>query len=743
MGRLRPRPLLAAAMAALLGSLAWGPAPAASQDGSASPARTVPVWQGVERQVWDLRTPGGERVAAEALAVTDPRHVTLRAVLAQGSVPGLETLESMGRRLLPHGAVAGVNGGFWLYQPFGEPNSYLAIDGQLVSESETQGETMRGTFGVREDGRPLVDRVATRIHLAVEGGDPLTVDGLNRLHRGGDDDASTPQDRADPADVVYVYTPHFGRTVTVPESGPAARGDATAVVLEDVAVPAAGSSASAPAPRYDAIDPGVSVDIPPGGVVVLAYGERRQELIDTVIEGLPVTIVTELSTLDRDRAPEWSGVRDGLAAGPLLLRDGRAVVPDACYPEGFNPGTHCAPRAPRSAIGHTAEGRIVMATVDGRQAGHSAGMTMVELAAFMRRLGAVEAIALDGGGSTTMVVDGRVTNRPSDGAPRVLGSGLFLFHDHALAGTSRLAGAGREATAAAIALEAYPDGSGEVVIAAGGDYPDALAGGPLASRLGAPLLLTRTGSLPPETLAALDALGPARATVLGGTAAVSEHVAAQLSSRGIEVRRIAGATRVDTAARIAATLGGGRQRVFVAWQGGFADALSAAAPAGMLDAPVVLSAASGLPEASAKALRDSGAGEVVLVGGSRVLSREVEREVAEALPGARVRRLAGPTRFGTNRAVNEWASEAVGDLDASGLVVAQGEVFPDALAGGPFAARRRQLLAIVPPVDVNRDVHTREYLGAQRGGLRHVTVLGGHAVLSSYQQLQLSGLAGG
>ena len=69
----------------------------------------------------------------------------------------------------------------------------------------------------------------------------------------------------------------------------------------------------------------------------------------------------------------------------------------------------------------TADGSLLFVTVDGRQPGHSEGTTLRETAELLRALGAVDALNLDGGGSTTMVVRGpggrlRVTNRPSDAA---------------------------------------------------------------------------------------------------------------------------------------------------------------------------------------------------------------------------------------------------------------------------------------------------------------------------------------
>jgi exopolysaccharide biosynthesis protein len=60
------------------------------------------------------------------------------------------------------------------------------------------------------------------------------------------------------------------------------------------------------------------------------------------------------------------------------------------------------------------DGRILLVVVDGRQPTHSLGMTMLELAMELKRLGAVEAMNLDGGGSSTMVVGGSVINLPSD-----------------------------------------------------------------------------------------------------------------------------------------------------------------------------------------------------------------------------------------------------------------------------------------------------------------------------------------
>jgi exopolysaccharide biosynthesis protein len=82
-------------------------------------------------------------------------------------------------------------------------------------------------------------------------------------------------------------------------------------------------------------------------------------------------------------------------------------------------------RAPRTAVGLTQDGRILLVVVDGRQA-LSKGMSLLELALFLRELGAVNAMNLDGGGSSEMIVKGRIVNKPSDGKERRVGNALAV-----------------------------------------------------------------------------------------------------------------------------------------------------------------------------------------------------------------------------------------------------------------------------------------------------------------------------
>jgi len=85
-------------------------------------------------------------------------------------------------------------------------------------------------------------------------------------------------------------------------------------------------------------------------------------------------------------------------------------------------------RAPRSAVGQLKDGGIILVAVDGRQPGWSVGMTNYELAQTLVRLGAVTAMALDGGGSTEMAFDGTLLNRPSAGLERPISTALAFAY---------------------------------------------------------------------------------------------------------------------------------------------------------------------------------------------------------------------------------------------------------------------------------------------------------------------------
>lgn len=301
----------------------------------------------------------------------------------------------------------------------------------------------------------------------------------------------------------------------------------------------------------------------------------------------------------------------------------------------------------------------------------------------------------------------------------------------------RHAGTDRIATAVAVSAANW-DTATDAVLATAGNYPDALAGGPLAARLDAPLLLTPTDQLHHAVRDELSRLGAQRVWLLGGPAALSQTVEDQLAAAGYDVHRFEGPDRFVTAAVIAAGLGPSPDgEVMITLGTDWADALSAGALAAADRLPTLLTAPTELPNATAQALEFMGAREVHLIGGTAAISRTVEDELLEL--GYQVNRLAGATRYGTSVAVAAEAMRRVPqDPFAVPVVFATGQKFPDGLASAALAARTGGTLLLVPGTGGLADVpelHTFLSDDAHRFDLGHV--VGGRAVVTDELRRQL------
>ena len=160
----------------------------------------------------------------------------------------------------------------------------------------------------------------------------------------------------------------------------------------------------------------------------------------------------------------------------------------------------------------------------------------------------------------------------------------------------RMWGATRTETAVAISQAAFPNGADSVVLASGDNYPDALAGGPLAYALDAPILLIRRSQPDQATLNEIKRLGAKTAYILGGTGVVSDGVANTLRSMGLNVERVAGSTRFDTAVEVAKrleTLCGKPNEVFFVYSHNYPDALAVSNVAALKGTPILYVDATG------------------------------------------------------------------------------------------------------------------------------------------------------
>ncbi|MDD2485820.1 MAG: phosphodiester glycosidase family protein [bacterium] len=125
-----------------------------------------------------------------------------------------------------------------------------------------------------------------------------------------------------------------------------------------------------------------------------------------------------------------------LGAGPRLVEKGRIRI--AAREEAFKDDIAVG-RAPRTGLGLAADGTLFLVAVDGRQPSLSIGMTLEELAVLLLKQGAYDALNLDGGGSSSLYLEGKLLNNPSDGRERPVASALAVF-----AGQSESASAAQE-----------------------------------------------------------------------------------------------------------------------------------------------------------------------------------------------------------------------------------------------------------------------------------------------------------
>jgi putative cell wall-binding protein len=249
---------------------------------------------------------------------------------------------------------------------------------------------------------------------------------------------------------------------------------------------------------------------------------------------------------------------------------------------------------------------------------------------------------------------------------------------------TRIFGADRYATAAGLSAATFAPGVPVVFIATGENFPDALAGGPAAGKLGGPVLLVRRNSIPALVAAELDRLDPARIVVLGGPAVVSNAVMAALDPfTSGPVTRIFGQDRYGTAAGVsAATFAPGVPVVYVVTGQNYPDALTGGPAAVAGGGPVLLVRQNSIPALVAAELDRLNPGRIVVLGGPLVVSESVKNALAAYTSGP-VTRINGIDRYATAAAVS--ASTFAPGVQV--VYIATGENFPDALAGGPAAGK--------------------------------------------------------
>jgi Phosphodiester glycosidase len=321
--------------------------------------------------------------------ISAPRPVglyALKPVLSNNAILGRERVTLMQRRVSGEATVAGVNGDLFSFSD-GHPTGALIRGGVL--DSAPTG--FRSSTGIDTDGVLHVERV--QLAGTWQGSGQRRILGINEPPRAGR---------------TTLYTPAWGARTPAEDGGAQA-------ILRSFPPSAPNTPLASTVADYAT---GGNQPIPPGGAVLVARGGQAGFLAAEAPAGAGITIRLTLT-------PPWTNVPEALGGGPIIVREGRPVFRSL---ESFTTA-QLTPREPRAGVGQTADGRILLVAVDGRQPGYSSGLTNFELALTMMRLGCVTASALDSGGSTTMAFDGKLLNRPSDRAgERAVAEALTLMY---------------------------------------------------------------------------------------------------------------------------------------------------------------------------------------------------------------------------------------------------------------------------------------------------------------------------
>lgn len=284
---------------------------------------------------------------------------------------------------------------------------------------------------------------------------------------------------------------------------------------------------------------------------------------------------------------------------------------------------------------------------------------------------------------------------------------------------NRLHGEDRYETAISISKHGWSRADTVVIVNANG-FADALAGAPLAKALNAPVLLAGRSSGNSKTLREIDRLGARRVIILGGEAAVSKSFEDAVKNRNINVERIAGSNRYDTANRIADRVIGltkSSQAILVSGED-FADAMSVAPFAARNGTPIYLTRSNSL----SSQVRDATESikNWTVIGGFAAVDGTVGRQLSNRSHS--FRRIDGANRYETNRNVISHYG-----VQSTEVFVATGREHMDALSGSVIAAKKGTGVMLV---NNNNSVINASTAFMTEQALNQVTLFGGLAALS-------------
>lgn len=345
------------------------------------------------------RTIDGQPVKMNLLRM-DLTKVRLDVVHALDNAIGTETVSSMAKR---HGAIAAINAGFFRFDNSifaGDAAGVLMIDGKLLSETLHN----RTALLISNDYVPIetssinLNKVEEQLFFAKTNETIISIDKLTSsnnliINKKGFQISGINRNRQE--NEIIIYTPEFNRTTLTETNG------IEVVVRKNKIVEINESKGSS--------------IIPNDGFIISASGTQINPLLSELKLNRKVAVsfevFTEKSSSNGKSVNKINVQAEDIVAGiPQLIKDGKI---DITWEQEKTTRAFVETKHPRTAVAKLKDGKFLMITVDGRSV-ESVGIGLEDLSKILLELGATDAMNFDGGGSTTMFLDGKIVNKPSD-----------------------------------------------------------------------------------------------------------------------------------------------------------------------------------------------------------------------------------------------------------------------------------------------------------------------------------------
>jgi hypothetical protein len=327
----------------------------------------------------------------------------LRSVKAKGILNARETTSKISREFTDSGytVLAALNADFF------------EVDGEIVNNMISEGEFVRAVkftdspfnkfvnsqLAVTYDNDLLIEQFVFSGNIIFPDG---TIESLSRINSDAD------------SNTITLYNRYQGNYT------PGSRSDST--IVETILLPVGENKDTLLFLIGSPFEQGGNTEIPSDGFVLSANNKFAHYLKRALAVDDTIKLLLNLN-------PRFPGIRTLIGGWPILVKDGLNVAESNPYIEGVIP-RFSENRHPRTGIGFSEDSSTVcFITVDGRQE-KSRGMTLFEFANLMIQEGLYQALNLDGGGSTTMVINNKIVNSPSDiTGEREVGNCLLLIKE--------------------------------------------------------------------------------------------------------------------------------------------------------------------------------------------------------------------------------------------------------------------------------------------------------------------------